>query len=67
MSSKSLCLRRDARISTARIFTAAPGLVKLIQGGSWADTNLPDPFAITEERMRLVNSGELSAKPVRLL
>ncbi|KAH7410599.1 FAD dependent oxidoreductase-domain-containing protein [Cadophora sp. MPI-SDFR-AT-0126] len=35
----------------ARIFTAAPGLVKLMNGKTWEDTNLPDVFAITPERM----------------
>ncbi|VDB89216.1 unnamed protein product [Peniophora sp. CBMAI 1063] len=38
----------------ARIFTCAPGLVKLIQGGSWADTDLPEVFEITPERLEKV-------------
>ncbi|GBE83026.1 DAO-domain-containing protein [Sparassis crispa] len=35
----------------ARIFTAAPGLVKLIQGGIWSDTGLPECFEVTAERL----------------
>ncbi|RDW60294.1 hypothetical protein BP5796_11900 [Coleophoma crateriformis] len=35
----------------ARIFTAAPGLVKLMNGKSWAETQLPDVYQITQERM----------------
>ncbi|KZV63656.1 DAO-domain-containing protein [Peniophora sp. CONT] len=35
----------------ARIFTCAPGLVKLIQGGSWDDTGLPEVFELTPERL----------------
>lgn len=34
----------------ARIFTAASGLVKLMGGGSWADTNLPEVFQMTVVR-----------------
>lgn len=36
----------------ARIFTAAPGLVKLMDGKSWADTGLPEAFQITPSRVR---------------
>ncbi|RSH90384.1 hypothetical protein EHS25_000989 [Saitozyma podzolica] len=35
----------------ARIFTAAPGLVKLIRGASWAETGLPECFQVTEGRL----------------
>ncbi|GFZ43442.1 hypothetical protein JCM24511_01162 [Saitozyma sp. JCM 24511] len=35
----------------ARIFTAAPGLVKLIRGESWAETGLPECFQVTEGRL----------------
>lgn len=35
----------------ARIFTAAPGLVKLMGGSSWAETKLPEAFEITSKRM----------------
>ncbi|KAK0459782.1 DAO-domain-containing protein [Desarmillaria tabescens] len=38
-----------------RIFTAAPGLVKLIQGGTWADTGLPECFELTPERLNRVS------------
>lgn len=36
----------------ARIFTAAPGLVKLMAGGDWADTQLPECFQITPSRVQ---------------
>ncbi|WVQ97275.1 hypothetical protein IAU59_004386 [Kwoniella sp. CBS 9459] len=35
----------------ARIFTCAPGLVKSINGGTWAFTGLPECFEVTEERL----------------
>lgn len=36
----------------ARIFTAAPGLVKLMNGGSWSATGLPDVYRMTPERLQ---------------
>jgi hypothetical protein len=42
----------------ARIFTAAPGLVKLMNGKFWVDTCRPDVYEITPERIaRLKTSG----------
>lgn len=35
----------------ARIFTAAPGLVKLMDGKDWNDTQLPHSFQITPSRI----------------
>lgn len=35
----------------ARIFTCAPGLVKLISGGTWADTGLPECFQYSADRL----------------
>ncbi|KAJ5747042.1 uncharacterized protein N7511_008738 [Penicillium nucicola] len=35
----------------ARIFTAAPALVKLMKGCSWAETKLPEVFQITQSRL----------------
>ncbi|KAL4967000.1 NAD(P)/FAD-dependent oxidoreductase [Aspergillus stella-maris] len=35
----------------ARIFTCAPGVAKLIAGKSWAETDLPECFLFSEERM----------------
>lgn len=47
----------------ARIFTAAPGLVKLMNGSSWADTQLPDVYQITPSRVKrlkqLVETGRV--------
>ncbi|KAI3391130.1 hypothetical protein diail_7915, partial [Diaporthe ilicicola] len=43
----------------ARTFTAAPGLVKLMNGVSWEETGLPDPYRITAERLaRLRDSSQ---------
>ncbi|KAJ4303519.1 hypothetical protein N0V90_002415 [Kalmusia sp. IMI 367209] len=38
----------------ARIFTAAPGLVKLMNGESWASTQLPEVFEITRSRLERI-------------
>ena len=35
----------------ARIFTAAPGLVRLMAGRPWAETKLPDVYQITPSRV----------------
>jgi glycine/D-amino acid oxidase-like deaminating enzyme len=44
----------------ARVFTAAPGLVKLMNGDSWQITGLPDVYQLTEERLdRLRQEGAL--------
>ncbi|KAI2789430.1 hypothetical protein POX_d04918 [Penicillium oxalicum] len=42
----------------ARIFTCAPGLVKLILGGKWSDTGLPKCFQFTPERLARFTEGE---------
>ncbi|KAI1780358.1 FAD dependent oxidoreductase [Hypoxylon cercidicola] len=41
----------------ARIFTCAPGVAKLILGGSWADTGLPECFEMTEQRLSKLKQG----------
>ncbi|KAI1139607.1 FAD dependent oxidoreductase [Hypoxylon sp. FL0543] len=41
----------------ARIFTCAPGVAKLILGGVWEDTGLPECFEITEERLDRLRKG----------
>ncbi|KAF5374253.1 hypothetical protein D9758_004538 [Tetrapyrgos nigripes] len=43
----------------ARIFTAAPGLVHLMQGGTWEETNLPECFELTEERLERMRGMEV--------
>lgn len=35
----------------ARTFTAAPGLVKLMDGASWEQVGLPDAYELTSERL----------------
>ncbi|KAF2185472.1 DAO-domain-containing protein [Zopfia rhizophila CBS 207.26] len=45
----------------ARIFTAAPGLVKLMNGAPWTETGLPDVYQITPERVeRLLGVSNVS-------
>lgn len=41
----------------ARIFTCAPGLVKLIMGGEWSATGLPECFEMTEDRLHRLQQG----------
>ncbi|KAI5862454.1 FAD dependent oxidoreductase [Durotheca rogersii] len=41
----------------ARIFTCAPGVAKLILGGTWEDTGLPECFQMTEERLERAKAG----------
>ncbi|RAK78991.1 NAD(P)/FAD-dependent oxidoreductase [Aspergillus fijiensis CBS 313.89] len=41
----------------ARIFTAAAGLVKLMAGSSWAESQLPEVFQITVERAERLREG----------
>jgi hypothetical protein len=42
----------------ARIFTAAPGLVKLMDGEDWSETGLPEVYQITAERLEKLTSME---------
>ncbi|KAL5333332.1 FAD dependent oxidoreductase-domain-containing protein [Aspergillus crustosus] len=51
----------------ARIFTAAPGMVKLMAGGSWTETNLPDVYQITPDRINrlkhlIENGGKVKSR-----
>jgi glycine/D-amino acid oxidase-like deaminating enzyme len=46
----------------ARIWTCAPGLVKLIHGGSWSSTGLPECFSYSD--VRLENSAKQNMKSV---
>ncbi|KAJ9157208.1 FAD dependent oxidoreductase [Pleurostoma richardsiae] len=41
----------------ARIFNCAPGVVKIILGGKWEDTGLPECFEATEERLKKLSEG----------
>ncbi|KAI1872028.1 uncharacterized protein JN550_004231 [Neoarthrinium moseri] len=41
----------------ARIFTCAPGLAKLVLGGTWAETGLPECFESTEARLEGLSNG----------
>ncbi|KAJ6493198.1 DAO-domain-containing protein [Mycena sanguinolenta] len=41
----------------AHIFTCAPGLVTLMQGGVWADTGLPECLELTPERLAKISGS----------
>ncbi|CAG7922233.1 unnamed protein product [Penicillium olsonii] len=43
----------------ARIFTCAPGLVKLIIGANWSETGLPECFQSSNERLSRLSEGDL--------
>ncbi|KAF9875599.1 putative FAD dependent oxidoreductase [Colletotrichum karsti] len=42
----------------ARIFTCAPGLTKMILGGTWEETGLPECFALTAERLEKLKASQ---------
>jgi hypothetical protein len=44
----------------ARTFTAAPGLVRLMSGESWAAVGLPDVYLITEDRLQNLKGASVS-------
>ncbi|KAJ4988180.1 FAD dependent oxidoreductase [Stagonosporopsis vannaccii] len=44
----------------ARIFTAAPGLVKLMSGKSWDEVGLPDVYQITASRLERLQKASVS-------
>lgn len=48
----------------ARIFSCAPGLVKLMNGGVWADTGLPEVFELTPERLAKIDPETAFVKHV---
>jgi hypothetical protein len=48
----------------AHIFTCAPGLVTLMEGGTWADTGLPECLEITPERLAKIRDRLDFTKPV---
>ncbi|KAJ4357796.1 uncharacterized protein N0V89_002372 [Didymosphaeria variabile] len=51
----------------ARIFTAAPGLVKVMNGESWAATGLPDVYEMTPERLQRLQSATEGAPKVAIV
>ena len=46
----------------ARIFTAAPGLVKLMNGEPWSATKLPEVYELTEARLQRIREASQAAK-----
>ncbi|KAH4309694.1 hypothetical protein HBH64_228590 [Parastagonospora nodorum] len=51
----------------ARIFTAAPGLVKLMHGDPWSSTELPDVYQMTPERLAKLKSSEENTPQVAVI
>ncbi|KAF2690895.1 DAO-domain-containing protein [Lentithecium fluviatile CBS 122367] len=51
----------------ARIFTAAPGLVQLMNGETWAATGLPDVYEITAERLERVRAASEGKSKVAII
>lgn len=45
----------------ARIFTCAPGLVKLMNGEGWQATGLPECFEFSQERLRRAAKGGMKS------
>ncbi|KAJ5102258.1 FAD dependent oxidoreductase-domain-containing protein [Penicillium alfredii] len=45
----------------ARIFTCAPGVVRLVLGGSWSDTGLPECFQFSTDRLSKLTDGSVSS------
>jgi glycine/D-amino acid oxidase-like deaminating enzyme len=43
----------------ARIFTCAPGLVKLMMGQSWQETGLPECFQYSNDRLTKAEKGKV--------
>lgn len=51
----------------ARIFTAAPGLVKLMNGEKWGETGLPDVYQMTPERLNKLKSEAANATRIAVI
>ena len=49
----------------ARIFTASPGLVQLMGGSSWTDTQLPEVFQVTPSRIQRLKEQLAASGPIR--
>ena len=51
----------------ARIFTAAPGLVKLMNGEEWKDIGLPDVYRVTPERLERLRKASGSTERIAMI
>jgi hypothetical protein len=51
----------------ARIFTAAPGLVKLMNGEPWGATGLPDVYQMTPERLGKLKKLDENAPQIAVI
>ena len=51
----------------ARIFTAAPGLVRLMNGESWSATGLPEVYQMTPQRLEKLKNLDVDAPKVAII
>lgn len=51
----------------ARIFTAAPGLVELMNGAEWKDTGLPDVYQVTPGRLERLREALGSTERIAII
>ncbi|KAF1849692.1 DAO-domain-containing protein [Cucurbitaria berberidis CBS 394.84] len=51
----------------ARIFTAAPGLVKLMNGKEWGETGLPDVYQMTPQRLEKLKKVDVDTPKVAII
>jgi hypothetical protein len=51
----------------ARIFTAAPGLVRVMNGEPWDVTGLPEVYKMTQERLQRLQSATGEAPKVAIV
>ena len=59
MITGGLPVLKSVVIGMARIMTCARGVAKLLSGGTWEDTGLPECFQPTSERM--IKDGQWAA------
>ena len=61
-----ICITFTSNSGMARIFTAAPGLVKLMDRRPWGDTQLPDVYEVTPARIDHIKQTRSSSAGVQL-
>jgi hypothetical protein len=57
----------DRGSGMARIFTAAPGLVRVMNGEPWDVTGLPEVYKMTQERLQRLQSATGEAPKVAIV
>jgi hypothetical protein len=51
----------------ARIFTAALGLVKLMNGEEWSETGLPEVYQMTPERLERLRKEDGNVEKIAVV